>query len=124
MQSHYKSFLVYSGERYSVFFHAESNEFSSVRQYFEDCDYVTQAGLLKLAKRIADTGTIFDNTKFRIEDRKHKIYCFKPNKERFFCFFLIGQRIIITSGYTKKKQKIDRRELEKAIRIKEQYKGD
>ena len=122
MPSYYENFLVYSGERYAVFFHAETNEFSSVREYFEDCDYVTQASLLNLAKRISDTGSIYDDTKFRIEDKQHKIYCFKPKKERFFCFFFTGQRIIITSGHTKKKQKLDRRELQKAIHIKEQYK--
>ena len=122
MSGYYEHFLLYSGVRYAVFFHAETNEFSSVREYFEACDDATQASLLHLAKRISDTGSIYDDTKFRIEDRKHKIYCFKPKSERFFCFFFTGREIIITSGYTKKKQKLDRRELEKAIRIKEQYK--
>lgn len=121
MSSYYEKFLLYSGEHYSVYFHAETNQFSSVHQYFEDCDYVTQASLLNLAKRISDMGIIYDETKFRIEDKQHKIYCFKPKKERFFCFFFTGRKIIITSGYTKKKQKLDRRELEKAIGIKKQY---
>ena len=122
VNSSYENFLLHSGERYSVYFHAETNEFSSVFEYFENCDDVTQASLLNLAKRISDTGTIYDETKFRIEDKQHKIYCFKPKKERFFCFFFTGREIIITSGYTKKKQKLDRRELERAIRIKDQYK--
>ncbi len=121
MPSYYENFPVRSGERYAVFFHAETDGFSSVREYFESCDHATQASLLHLARRISDAGSIYDETKFRIEDRKNKIYCFKPKSERFFCFFFMGTKIIITSGYTKKKQKLDRRELEKAIRIKEQY---
>ena len=121
MPNYYEEFLVYSGERFSVFFHAETETDSSVQDYYRDCDDVTRASLIYLVKRISDHGQIFDETKFRIEDKQHKIYCFKPKKERFFCFFFTGKEIIITSGHTKKKQKLDRQEIEKAIRIKELY---
>lgn len=121
MPSYYQNFLVYSGEHYSVYFHAEAEDSSIVFDYFEACDDVTQASLLFLVKRIADMGHIYDETKFRIEDRQNKIYCFKPRKERFFCFFYTGKRIIITSAYMKKKQKLDRKELIKAIQIRDEY---
>ena len=121
MTNYYENFLVHAGEHYSVYFHAETNESSSVHDYYKDCDDVTRASLLNLVERISDTGRIYDETKFRIEDKQHKIYCFKPRKDRFFCFFYIGKKIIITSAHPKKKQKLDRRELEKAIRIKDQY---
>jgi hypothetical protein len=121
MYRDHENFLVYAGEHYSVFFHAETPEFSSVCDYYKDCDDATRASLLNLVKRISDTGYIYDDTKFRIEDKQHKIYCFKPRKDRFFCFFFTGKKIIITSGHPKKKQKLDRRELEKAIRIRSQY---
>jgi len=121
MNTYYENFPLYSGDHFSVFFHAETNESSAVRNYFEACDHATQASLLKLATRISDTGQLFDEDKFRIEDKKNKIYCFKPRDDRFFSFFFTGRRIIITSGHPKKKQKLDRRELEKAIRIKNQY---
>ena len=121
MPSYYEDFLIYSGEHYSVYFHAEAKDSSSVNDYFEACDNVTQASLLFLAKRMADIGHIYDETKFRIEDRQNKIYCFKPRKERFFCFFFTGKKIIITSAHTKKKQKLDRGELRKAIQIRNKY---
>ena len=121
MNSSYENFLLYSGEHYSVYFHAETNDSSEVRDYYKDCDDITRASLLYLVKRIADVGHIYDETKFRIEDKPHQIYCFKPKKERFFCFFFTGRKIIITSGYTKKKQKLDRSELARAIHIREQY---
>ena len=70
---------------------------------------------------MADIGHIYDETKFRIEDKQNKIYCFKPRKERFFCFFFAGKKIIITSAYMKKKQKLDRKELVKAIQIRDEY---
>ena len=121
MRNYYEEFLLYSGVHYSVYFHAEAKDSSTVNDYFEGCDDVTQASLLYLVKRMADEGRIYDTTKFRIEDKGNKIYCFKPKSERFFCFFFTGKRIIITSAYTKKKKKLDRGELNKAIQIRNQY---
>ena len=69
MLNYYQNFLVYRGEYYSVCFHAETKDSSSVHEYFECCDDVTQASLLFLVKTIADTGRIYDERKFRIEDR-------------------------------------------------------
>ena len=115
------TFFVYSGERFSVYFHAETAGSSEVYDYYKDRDDLTRASLLYLVKRIADVGHIYDETKFRIEDKQNKIYCFKPRKERFFCSFFTGQRIIITSGYTKKKQKLDKHELDKAVKIRAEY---
>ena len=121
MLNYYEDFLIYSGVNYSVYFHAEVKNSSSVNDYFDACDDITQASLLFLVKRLADIGHIYDTTKFRVEDRKNKIYCFKPRKERFFCFFFIGKKIIITSAYAKKRQKLDRNELKRAIQIRNGY---
>lgn len=117
----HKKFLVYEGSHYTVYFHAEGNSTSSVYDYFERCDNVTQASLLYLVKRISDTGRIYDTTKFRIEDKENKIYTFKPKQERFFCFFFVGKTIIITSAYRKKRQKLDTKELKRAISIRNRY---
>lgn len=92
-----------------------------MNEYFECCNDVIQASLLFLVKTMADIGRIYDETKFRIEDRQNKIYCFKPREERFFCFFFVGRKIIITSAYTKRKQKLDLHELKKAIQIRKEY---
>ena len=121
MPNYYEDFLIYKGEHYAVYFHAETETLSSVYEYFNSCNNVIQASLLFLVKTIADTGRIYDETKFRIEDRENKIYCFKPREERFFCFFFIGRKIIITSAYAKKRQKLDRGELRKAIQIRQEY---
>jgi Phage derived protein Gp49-like (DUF891) len=119
--NYYNKYLIYKGECYSVFFHAESENRSKVYEYFENCDKTTQASLLYLVKRISDIGQIFDKTKFRIESKANKIYVFKPKKERFFCFFFCENRIIITSAYRKKGSKLDRVALAKAIKIKDEY---
>ena len=117
----FENFLIYKGEYFAVYFHAEAPGFSSINEYFKSCQDITRASLLFLVKRIADTGRIFDERKFRCEDKENKIYCFKPREERFFCFFIKDKRIIITSGYTKKEQKLDKNELAKAIKIRNEY---
>ena len=43
------------------------------------------------------------------------------NIYRIFCFFDKGNIIIVTSGFQKKSQKTPKSEIEKAIRIKEEY---
>jgi hypothetical protein len=74
-----------------------------------------------LVKYIADTVRLFDERKFRIVGRQEKIYEFKPKEERFFNFFYEGKKIIITNAYHKKGQKVDKRELAKAINFKMDY---
>ena len=86
MMHYYEDFLIYQGVHYSVYFHAELQGSSGVRDYFKSCDNVTRASLLFLVKTIADIGRIYDERKFRYEDKLNKIYCFKPRNERFFCF--------------------------------------
>ncbi|MBF0217790.1 MAG: type II toxin-antitoxin system RelE/ParE family toxin [Candidatus Omnitrophica bacterium] len=117
----YDRFLLYEGRHYSIFFHSQNGYYSEVYEYFEQCDAVTQAGLLFLAIRRGDVGRILDPTRFRVEDKENKICVFKPKQERFFCFFFAGKTIVITSGCRKQKQKLDKNELMKAIKIRRQY---
>jgi len=117
----YDNFLVYKGAHYSIYFHAENAESSEVYEYYKKCDMPTRANLLYLAQRLADHSRIYDITKFRLENQKHKIYAFKAKHHRFFCFFMENKLIIITSAYRKHGQKVDRKELWKAIKIQELY---
>jgi hypothetical protein len=56
-----------------------------------------------------------------VVDKQEKIYEFKPMHERFFNFFYEGRKIIITNAYRKKGQKVDKRELSRAIDLKKDY---
>jgi phage-related protein len=40
---------------------------------------------------------------------------------RIFCFFDKGQLVVLANGFVKKTQKTPKREIEKAIKIKEEY---
>ncbi len=43
---------------------------------------------------------------------------------RVFCFFDKGKLIVLANGFQKKAQKTPRKEIEKAIRIKEEYQNE
>lgn len=43
---------------------------------------------------------------------------------RIFCFFDQGQLVVLANGFQKKTQKIPKREIEKALKIKEEYENE
>lgn len=43
---------------------------------------------------------------------------------RIFCFFDQGKLIILTNGFQKKTQKIPKKEIDKALKIMEEYKNE
>jgi Fe-S-cluster containining protein len=115
-------YIFYQGKRFQVEFFFDETGALPAKEYLEDLS--EQKVLVKLAafvKLIADEGILYDEQKFRIVDRAEKIYEFKPLGHRLFNFFYAGGKIIITNGYAKKAQKLDRRELARAIRLKNDY---
>lgn len=46
---------------------------------------------------------------------------FATDIARVFYFFVVGQTIIVTNGYVKKRQKVDQGELARAYRYKAEY---
>ena len=43
---------------------------------------------------------------------------------RIFCFFDHGQLVVLANGFQKKTQKTPKQEIEKALKIKEEYEND
>jgi len=43
---------------------------------------------------------------------------------RIFCFFDRGQLVVVISGFQKKDQKTPKKEIEKALKIKEEYENE
>jgi len=43
---------------------------------------------------------------------------------RIFCFFDKGQLVILTNGFQKKTQKTPKKEIEKALKIMEEYRNE
>ncbi len=116
-------YIFYSGEKFQVeFYFTETGEIP-VREYLEKTSETVQVKLAAIVKYIAEHGALFNKKKFRLLDAKEKIYEFKPGGHRFFSFFYKSGKIIITSAYTKKSQKVSKKDLERAKRLKRDYLG-
>jgi len=81
------------------------------------------SGLLGMMERHSKFGAeSFNTEQCHYVDQKEKIYEYIKGRLRFF-WFEDGERIIVcTHGIIKKTQKTPKREISKAIRIKELYK--
>lgn len=107
-----KRSLLYQGARFRVEWFYGSNGRSQARDYFLALSDERKAKFLALVKRFADIGEIRDVTKFRFEGEK--IFAFKPQPDRYLCFFFCGSKVIITNAFQKKGQKLPEKEKEKA----------
>jgi hypothetical protein len=116
-----EEYVFYQGEKLQVEFYFTEKGDLPAKEYFDSLDIQPKVKLLALVKYIADNGRLFDETKFRIVEYSQRIYEFKPMAERFFAFFAGGRLIIISNAYRKKGQKVDRRELSRAIALKQDY---
>ena len=116
-----EDYVLFRGEKFQVEFYFTQNGCLPAKEYFDSAQRQVQIKLLALVKYMAQEGRIFDEAKFRSVDKKEKIYEFKPLHERFFNFFCEGKRIILTNAYRKKGQKVDPRELARAINMKRDY---
>ena len=104
--------LIYRGGIYSIEWGSDAAQKCQAREYYAALDDRDRARALALFKRMADVGKIYDTTKFNKETKK--LYVFKPQPHRFFCFFVKDKRIIIVSAYQKQGQKAPAREIARA----------
>lgn len=116
-----EDYIFYQGEKFQVeFYFTETGKIPAI-EYLDQTSLDVKVKLAALVKYIAEHGKIFDITKFRLVDSQEKIFEFKPVGHRFFNFFYEGRKIIITNGYMKKSQKVSRKDLERARKIKRDY---
>ena len=109
-----KESIIYKGEYYTVEWFYDDDGYSQPYEFFLKSSDVAKRKFLMLVKRIADFGRIVDKTKFRNEG--DDIYAFKPQPERYLCFFVIGKRIIVTNAFQKKSNKLPQSEKDIAMK--------
>jgi phage-related protein len=114
-----KEYLIYVGSAFQLEWYIDSNGESEAQEYFEALPEKQQLRFLYLVKRIGDFGRITNKELFRNEG--NQIYAFKPQPDRFLCFFFTGQKIIVTNAFLKKQQKLPRQEKEKALKYMKDY---
>jgi phage-related protein len=104
--------VAYAGRNFSIEWFQDTSGKSQPREFYESLSIQDRAKTLALFERMADTGKIFDRAKFRHE--AGEIYVFKPRPHRFLSCFWKGKRIVVLTGFTKKSQKLPKRELKRA----------
>ena len=111
--------FIYQGSAFTVEWYTDDRGRSAAFHYFESLSIERRVRFLKLVRIMAEAGKIFDTTKFRNEGEQ--IYAFKPQPDRFLCFFFHGRRIIVTNGFEKKSDKLPPGEKDRALRAKADF---
>jgi hypothetical protein len=108
--------IVCGGSFFVILWGLASNGRCQARNYYESLEVADRARALALFKRMADIGKIYDKTKFNKETEK--LYVFKPQPHRFFCFFMKGRKIFIVSAYHKQGDKAPLQEIARAENLR------
>jgi len=111
--------VLYQGTAFTIEWYYDEKGRSPAREFFLELTDERQSDLLALAQRLGEIGQIRDITKFRNEG--DKIFAFKPQPERFLCFFFTGRKVIITNAFHKKSNKLPPGEKERALRTKKDF---
>ncbi len=114
-----KQYIAYKGNEFSIEWYFDMRGQSLALEYFKKQPLNKQRKVLNLFRLMGDQGKIFDETKFRNEE--DKIYAFKPQPDRYLCFFFRGKKIIVTNAFTKKSQKMPKGEKELAVKAYQSY---
>lgn len=115
-----KQRVAYEGDEYTIEWYCDARGYSQALDFFETQPKPKQRKLLNLFRLMGDHGEIRDETKFRNEE--DGIYAFKPQPDRYLCFFYVGKKIIVTNAFTKKTQKLPQNEKERALKAYQSYK--
>ena len=78
--------VAYQGSVFCIEWYFDEKKHSQALDYFLSQPKEMQRKLLNLLRLMGDHGKIFDETKFRNEG--DYIYAFKPQPDRYLCFFL------------------------------------
>jgi phage-related protein len=111
--------IAYEGSEFTIEWYCDSKGHSQALEYFEEQPFDKQRKLLNLFRLMGEQGKIFDETKFRNEG--DGIYAFKPQPDRYLCFFFKGKKIIVTNAFIKKTQKLPQSKKEQALKAYQSY---
>ena len=111
--------VIYKGKCFQIEWYYDAKGNSQPYDYYNSCDLNQKRKFLMLCQRMGDFGKILDKTKFRAEG--DEIYAFKPQPDRYLCFFKKGKKIIVTNAYRKSGDKIPKSEKQMAINNRDDY---
>ena len=111
--------VIYEGLFFQIEWYFDSKGNSQPYDYFQECDLTQKRKFLMLCQRMGDFGKIMDCTKFRNEG--DEIFAFKPQPDRYLCFFRKGKKIIVTNAYRKSGDKLPKSQKDLAIKNRTDY---
>lgn len=114
-----REYIAYEGQAFTIEWYYDMNGKSQALEYYESFSQKEKKKLLYLFKRMGDAGKISDTTKFNHEG--DQIYAFKPQSDRFLCFFFDGKKIVLTNAFCKKQQKLPSNEKDSALKSRKDY---
>lgn len=112
-------YIAYEGEKFTIEWYYDSNGKIPALVYLESLTIQRKVKVFHLFKLMALTGKINNIEKFRNEG--DNIYTFKPQPDRFLCFFFEGKKIIVTNAFEKRQDKLPLNEKERALSFKKDY---
>jgi len=111
--------VAYRGSRFTIVYAVRLNQTSPGEEFYDALGDTDKAKLNKLFEVLGDHGKIVNEEKFkRIDDTK--FFEFKSFQIRLPCFFAPGGLVVITHGFSKKKDKTPKSEIARAEMIKKE----
>lgn len=92
-------YIAYEGKIFTIEWYFTDKKKSPSKDYFQDLDLSQKKKAMNLFQLMGEVGKILNIEKFRNEG--NGIYAFKPQPDRFLCFFTKDNKIIITNGFFK-----------------------
>jgi phage-related protein len=111
--------VLYKGSAFTIEWYFDERGNCAAREYYERLSMDRRVQLLKLVRLMGEVGKIFDTTKFRNEG--DQVFAFKPQPDRYLCFFVTGKKIVITNAFEKKSQKLPPGEKARALKAKSDF---
>ncbi len=90
MTNQHHEIVAYQGPCFTIEWYCDVRGDSEAFDYYRSLPAERRRKALTLLRHMGDMGKIFDKTKFRHES--DQVYAFKPQPDRFLCFFFSGKK--------------------------------
>ena len=110
--------IVVRGSLRTIEYAMRANRSTPARDFIEGLDESDQRKIAVLFRRMADKGNVPNREQFKCV--RGRIFEFKKHQIRVFCF-REGDCWLLTNGYKKKKDKLDRSEIDRAERVMQEH---
>ena len=112
--------VAYRGQQFTIVYAIRNDDSIPAQDFFEALDRQWQARFLTLYTRLGDTGRISNPEHF--SKFGNDFWEFKAFRYRMPCYHCEGRLVVITHGFTKKKEgRAPEQEIDRAERIQNEY---